>query len=60
MLRPTRVRTHVLNRYFAFSVDKTKKNVLKYSDIAANYLYKLIQERTWLESWIVVLKKWSG
>ena len=39
-----------------FTIDKTKKSVLTYSQIAANYRRKLILERTWLESFSMVLK----
>ena len=42
-----------------FRIDKTKKSVLKFSEIAANYRSKLILERTWLESLIEVLKEWA-
>ena len=45
---------------YSFWIDKTRQNVLKYSDIAVNYKCKLIRERTWLESWIEALKVWSS
>ena len=60
LLRPTRVKVNVHNRSMTFTVDKTKKGVLTYDKIAANYRSKLIDERTWLESLIEVLKKWTG
>ena len=58
MVRPTRVRTIVLDHEFTFTIDKTKKSVLTYSNIAANYRAKLLEEQTWLESWIEVLRVW--
>ena len=32
--------------------------MLTYSNIAANYRAKLLEEQTWLESWIEVLRVW--
>ena len=60
LLRPTRVKISVHDRSFKCWIDKTKKRVLKYSKIAANYRGKLIDERTWLKSFSETLKIWSS
>ena len=60
MVRPIRVKTTVLGHQYSCWIDKTRRNVLTYSVIAANYRSKLLEEQTWLESLIEVLKVWSS